>query len=39
MNDATDTRRRVRSAAWLWSGVAAAFYVTFIALTVYRSRH
>ena len=39
MQAGADERRRVRSAALIWGGVAFAFYVAFIVLSVYRSRH
>jgi len=39
MEAPADDKRRVRSAALVWGGVAFAFYVAFIALSVYRSRH
>ena len=34
-----DGRRRVRSAAFLWTAVALAFYFGFIAVSIYSSRH
>jgi hypothetical protein len=34
-----DDKRRVRSAALLWTAVALVFYFGFIAMSVYRSRH
>jgi hypothetical protein len=34
-----DDKRRVRSAALLWTAVALIFYFGFIAISVYRSRH
>jgi hypothetical protein len=39
MQTGAGDRRRVRGAALVWGGVALAFYVAFIALSVYRSRH
>jgi predicted nucleic acid-binding Zn ribbon protein len=39
MMRATRDRRRVRSAALLWMAVALVFYVGYIAVSVYRSRH
>jgi hypothetical protein len=32
-------KRRIRGAALAWGAVALGFYVAFIALSVYRSRH
>jgi uncharacterized membrane protein (DUF485 family) len=34
-----EDKRRVRSAALLWTAVALIFYFGFIVLSVYRSRH
>lgn len=35
----TDNRRRIRNSTWVWVSVAVGFYLAFIALSVYRSRH
>ena len=39
MIQTTDIKRRIRNSTWVWAGVAAAFYLAFIAMSVYRSRH
>jgi len=39
MNTTADVKRRVRNGTLLWTAVAAAFYLAFIVMTVYRSRH
>jgi uncharacterized membrane protein YsdA (DUF1294 family) len=36
---ATAPKRRIRNSALLLTSIAIGFYVAFIAMTIYRSRH
>jgi hypothetical protein len=39
MTGTGDIKRRIRNSTWVWVSVALGFYVAFIAVSVYRSRH